>query len=110
MLKYKYADGNYEELIIGAELFHILMELKYGIQLSDAASDDTFANLSIFTQRLAHENSREFSAWNPVEEGIVFKIKAELKDDIQKITCVRVTQRRVIHGNKNTKRNSRRCA
>ena len=94
VLKYKYADGNYEELIIGAELFHILMELKDGVQLSDAASDDTFANLSIFTQRLAHENSREFSAWNPVEEVVVFKIKAELKDDIQKIICTRVPQGR----------------
>ena len=110
MLKYKYADGNYEELIIGAELFHILMELKDGVQLSDAASDDTFANLSIFTQRLAHENSREFSAWNPVEEVVVFKIKAELKDDIQKNYLYTCSTRKMIHGNKNTKRNSRRCA
>ncbi len=90
VLKYKYADGNYEELIMGAELFHILIELKYGVQLSDAASDDTFANLSIFTQRLAHENSRELLAWNPVEDKVTFKIKAELKDNIQKIICTRV--------------------
>ena len=90
VLKYKYADGNYEELIMGAELFHILTELKYGVQLSDAASDDTFANLSIFTQRLSHENSRELLAWSPIEDGVIFKIKAELKDNIQKIICTRV--------------------
>lgn len=91
LLRYEYADGNYEELIIGAELFHILMELKDGVQLSDAASDDTFANLSIFTQRLAQENNRELLAWNPIEDKTTFKIKAELKDGIQKIICTRVT-------------------
>jgi hypothetical protein len=91
VLKYKYADGNYEELIMGAELFHILIELKYGVQLSDAASDDTFANLSIFTQRLSHENSRELLAWNPSDDGVVFKIEAELIDGIQNIICTRVT-------------------
>lgn len=91
VLSYKYADGNYEELIIGAELFHILMELKDGVQLSDAASDDTFANLSIFTQRLAQENSRELLAWNPIEDKATFKIKAELKDGIQKIICTQVS-------------------
>lgn len=86
-LTYRYADGSEEKLLMGAELFHILMELKDGVQLSDAASEDTFANLSIFTQRLAQEDSREFYAWSPIEEERVFRISARLEDGAQKIFC-----------------------
>jgi len=67
-LSYLYKDGTEESLLMGAELFHILLELKDGVQLSDAASEDIFANLAIFTQRLAQEDSRELYAWNPIED------------------------------------------
>ena len=90
LLTYRYGDGSEEKLLLGAELFHILMEIKNGIQLSDAASEDTFANLSIFTQRLAQEDSREFFAWNPVEEDVIFKITGSLRDDMQAIRCSKV--------------------
>ena len=90
LLIYRYRNGNEERLFLGAELFHILMELKNGVQLSDAASEDTFANLSIFTQRLAQEDSREFFAWNPIEENVIFKVGVNLKNDVQTITCLRL--------------------
>jgi hypothetical protein len=85
ILEYKYVDGSTEELTMGADLFHILLELKDGFQLADAASEDIFANLSIFTQRLAQENSRELFAWNPMEEDSIFKIWIDTSDGIQKI-------------------------
>jgi len=82
---YQYGDGSKEELIMGADLFHILLELKDGVQLADAASEDIFANLSIFTQRLAEENSRELFAWNPMQEDAVFTIRIDTSDGTQKI-------------------------
>lgn len=88
ILTYSYESGGEEELLLGLELFHILAELSEGVQLSDAASEDVFANLTIFTQRLAQENCRELNAWNPIEERSVFKIKAVLKDNIHKMICV----------------------
>lgn len=90
-LSYQYKDGSLEKLILGAELFHILMELKDGVQLSDAASEDTFANLSIFTQRIVQEDSRQFFAWNPIEEGTLYRIEAIYNNGIQTITCLPVS-------------------
>ncbi len=75
VLQYKYADDRLERLVLGTELFHILMELKDGYQFSDTLSDDTFTNLSIFTQRLAQENERVIYAWNPIEEETIFEVK-----------------------------------
>ena len=92
-LIYRYQDGGKEQLLLGAELFHILLELKDGFQLSDAASEDTFANLSIFTQRLAQENSRELYAWNPIKDDEVFEISAKLFDGVQQFFCEPVIKR-----------------
>ncbi len=86
-LTYRYKDGSDEHLLMGAELFHILLELKNGVQLSDAASADIFANLAIFTQRLAQEDSRELYAWNPIADTKIFKIYIKFTDGIQKIIC-----------------------
>lgn len=86
-LSYRYNDGSEEQLLIGAELFHILLELKDGVQLSDAASADIFANLAIFTQRLAQEDSRELYAWNPIEDDWIFHVCIKMMDGIQKIVC-----------------------
>jgi len=86
-LSYRYKDGNEEQLLMGAELFHILLELKDGVQLSDSASADIFANLAIFTQRLAQEDSRELYAWNPIEDDKIFRIGIKTMDGIQKIVC-----------------------
>ena len=84
VLAYDFENGHTEELVIGAELFHLLMELKEGYQISDAQSDDVFANLSIFKQRLAQEGDRKLLAWNPLDDR-VFEICAELIEDKQRM-------------------------
>lgn len=86
-LTYCYKDGNEERLLMNAELFHILLELKDGVQLSDAASEDIFANLAIFTQRLAQEDSRELYAWNPIEDKKIYNLRVKTVADKQIIAC-----------------------
>ena len=76
-LVYRYADGREERLRLGAELFHLLLELSEGYQLGDASTDDTFAHLSIFVQRLEREDDRRLLAWNPMREDAIHEIAAE---------------------------------
>jgi hypothetical protein len=80
VLTYRYRDGKEERLLLGAELFHLLLELNEGYQLGDVSSDDTFANLSIFVQRLVQEDSRELFAWNPMADEAIYRIEAEYRD------------------------------
>lgn len=89
VLTYQFATGHTEELIIGAELFNSLMELREGFQILDAQSDDVFANLSIFKQRLAQEGDRVLFAWNPAGEGVM-KLEATLVDDVQKLLVTQI--------------------
>jgi hypothetical protein len=84
ILSYQFEAAHKEELVIGAELFHLLMELKEGYQISDAQSDDVFANLTIFKQRLAQEGDRTLFAWNPLDDR-VFEVRAEWVDAAQRI-------------------------
>ena len=79
-LVYRYRDGREERLRLGAELFHLLLELSEGYQLGDVATDDTFAHLSIFVQRLVQEDDRRMFAWNPMCEGEIFEILARIDD------------------------------
>lgn len=79
-LVYRYRDGREEPLPLGAELFHLLLELSDGYQLGDAATDDTFAHLSIFVQRLVQEDHRRMFAWNPMREETIFKVAARIDD------------------------------
>ena len=66
-----------EELLrINIDLFELLMDLADGLQLADAASDDLFANLAIFKQRLTLEEQRSIFAWNPGEENAVYRLLA----------------------------------
>jgi len=79
-LIYRYRDGrNEERLLLGAELFHLLLELADGYQLGDVSTDDTFAHLSIFVQRLVREDERELLAWNPMQEQAIYKVSAVLR-------------------------------
>lgn len=87
VLAYRFEAGHVEQLAINAELFHLLMEIKEGYQLADARSDDVFANLSIFKQRLAQENSRNLFAWNPLMDRI-FEVRIEHRDGVQKLVLV----------------------
>jgi len=75
-LIYRYRDGQEEHLKLGAELFHLLLELADGYQLGDVSTDDTFANLSIFVQRLVREDERELLAWNPMQDERIYKVAA----------------------------------
>lgn len=75
-LVYRYRNGTTETLHMGAELFHLLLELSDGYQLGDVSTDDTFAQLSIFVQRLAREDEREILAWNPMQDDEIFRVSA----------------------------------
>jgi serine/threonine protein kinase len=78
-LLYRYRDGKDERLRLGAELFHLLLELSDGYQLGDVSTDDTFAHLSIFVQRLVREDEREMLAWNPMHDEVIYKISAQVE-------------------------------
>ena len=69
-LIYRYRDGREERLRLGAELFHLLLELSEGYQLGDVSTDDTFAHLSLFVQRLVREDDRKVFALSPMSEAV----------------------------------------
>jgi serine/threonine protein kinase len=75
-LVYRYRSGAEEQLRLGADLFHLLLQLADGYQLGDVSTDDTFANLSIFVQRLVREDERELLAWNPMQDETVYSASA----------------------------------
>lgn len=86
LLSYSYADGTEERLPIGLELFHLLLSLKEGAQLSGAGQEGVFAHLEIFTQRLAQEDTRVLFSWHPSEEGKTFQVAVQRIDDRQVLT------------------------
>ena len=77
-LIYRYRDGREERLRLGADLFHLLLELSEGYQLGDASTDDTFAHLSIFVQRLVREDDRTVLAWNPMQDEAIYEVAAKI--------------------------------
>jgi serine/threonine protein kinase len=80
-LVYRYRSGHEERLRLGSDLFHHLLDLADGYQLGDISSDDTFAHLSIFVQRLVKEDERELLAWNPMQDETVYKVECRLVVD-----------------------------
>jgi len=95
-LIYRYRDGREERLRMGAELFYLLLELSDGYQLGDISTDDTFAHLSIFVQRLVREDERMMLAWNPMQDDAIFKVSANIeetdKEVMQKMILSELTQ------------------
>lgn len=83
LLIYGYAAGGEERLPIGLELFHLLLALKDGAQLSGAGQEGVFAHLEIFTQRLAQEDARELHGWHPSDGAGVFRVYVEARDGRQ---------------------------
>jgi hypothetical protein len=79
-LIYRYRDRREERLRLGAELFHLLLELAEGYQLGDVSTDDTFAHLSIFVQRLVREDEQTLFAWNPMQDDAIYRVAAEMRD------------------------------
>jgi len=78
-LIYRYRDEQKERLRLGAELFHLLLELGEGYQLGDISTDDVFANLSIFIQRLVREDERELLAWTPMQDESIYKVSVKME-------------------------------
>ena len=72
---------------MGYELFHTLLELESGFQLNDTTSDDLFANLAIFTQRLAQESESSLFAWNPQDDATLYKVVTEKSSSHQLLVC-----------------------
>lgn len=70
-LRYAPDHGGVDELRIPLELYSLLMDLADGMQILDAFSDDVFANLGVFTSRLAREDERALNAWNPADSAKV---------------------------------------
>jgi len=89
-LSYQHDDRPEESLLIGTELFHVLLELRDGYQLADTLSDDIFAQLSIFTQRLAQDDDRILRAWNPMNEDAVYDLRIVSENDVQKLFLERL--------------------
>lgn len=83
VLTYRYAKGSEERLPIGLELFHLLLELKDGMQLSGIGQEGVFAHLEIFVQRLAQEDSRELWGWHPEADAGVMRLRVTLQDGRQ---------------------------
>jgi hypothetical protein len=86
-LTYTYQNGRKEVLSMGYELFHTLLELESGFQLNDTTSDDLFANLAIFTQRLAQEGEASLFAWSPQDEQAIYKIAVGKTAERQSLIC-----------------------
>jgi hypothetical protein len=76
-------DGRKETLPLGYALFATLLRLAAGEQLSETRSDDLFANLQIFTQRLAQEDNRTMLAWNPKEDDKLHRLTLQVRDGKQ---------------------------
>ena len=81
ILIYRYRDGREEPLPLGYDLFSLLLEMEEGYQLGDVATDDTFAQLAIFVQRLVREDERRMMAWNPMSENTIYELSANLDAD-----------------------------
>lgn len=79
ILIYRYEDGGEERLRLGAELFHLLLELNDGYQLGDVSTADIFTQLSIFAQRLVREDESHIFAWNPMQDEAIYEVAANRK-------------------------------
>ena len=90
-LVYRAANGREDILSMGYELFHTLLSLASGEQLSELRSDDLFANLAIFTQRLAKEDEGHLLAWNPKAEATVYRLGIRRSNARQIIECAPLT-------------------
>jgi serine/threonine protein kinase len=90
-LRYDLGEGRYESLGVSLEMFVLLMELSDGAQIADAFSDDVFANLGVFTQRLVQEDKKRLYAWNPAAEDQLFEAGIMPNPNEQKVVLRRVS-------------------
>jgi hypothetical protein len=90
-LVYRAANGREDVLSMGYELFHTLLSLALGEQLSELRSDDLFANLAIFTQRLAKEDEGHLLAWNPKSDSTLYRLGIQRSASRQILACEPLT-------------------
>jgi serine/threonine protein kinase len=90
-LVYRAADGREDVLSMGYELFNTLLSLASGEQLSELRSDDLFANLAIFTQRLAKEDEGHLLAWNPKSDSTLYRLGIQRSASHQVLACEQLT-------------------
>ncbi|MBI2926047.1 MAG: NERD domain-containing protein [Verrucomicrobia bacterium] len=86
-LIYGSADGREETLLMGYDLFHTLLALSDGEQLSELRSDALFANLAIFTQRLVQEDEAHMFAWNPKADETVHRLGIRCVEGRRVLAC-----------------------
>lgn len=86
-LVYRCADGREEALSMGYELFHTLLNLAEGEQLSERRSDDLFANLQTFIQRVAQEDEAHLFAWHPKDDERAYRIGIRQAAGRQQLVC-----------------------
>jgi serine/threonine protein kinase len=84
-LSYRTSNGHDEGLTVSLELFALLMDLSEGVQIIDAFSDDVFANLGVFTQRLAQEDEQSLHASTPAADDRVLDIDIQRRAGVQTI-------------------------
>lgn len=83
-----------ERLPLGAELFSSLLDLSAGIQLAAESTDDVFAQLAIFVQRIAREDERRLFAWTPMDEQTVHELRIETDSEPVQTIVLRPADRR----------------
>jgi hypothetical protein len=91
VLRYETDLRGSEELLVPLELYGLLMDLADGVQILDAFSDDVFANLGVFTSRLAQEDERALNAWNPADGERVHRLDIETRAGRQTILLTNET-------------------
>lgn len=89
-LVYRYVSGRVESLSLNSVLFSLLLDLADGYHLMGDAARDVFANLTIFTQRLAEEAEDELYAWEPTLGGSLYRVRIEHGSGIQNLTLAPV--------------------
>ncbi len=88
ILEYELKNNKKEFLLISSDLFELLRSIAKGYQLSDIGSDDSFANLSIFKQRLSQEDQQELFAYNPAQRDSIFRIFIDKNHNIQTLSII----------------------
>ncbi|QUW01134.1 hypothetical protein J8C02_13365 [Chloracidobacterium sp. MS 40/45] len=79
-LVYHLPQGGTVRLRLTADLFHALLELEGGYQLSAATLEQTFAHLSLFIEQVVHAQNQTWYAWHPAQEERVYRLAIETRD------------------------------
>jgi|AFSR01.1.fsa_nt_gi hypothetical protein len=79
-LVYRIPEGGTVRLRLTADLFHILLELEAGYQLSAATLDQTFAHLSLFVEQIVQSRNQVWYAWHPTQEDQIYRLAIETRD------------------------------